>query len=150
MPTIRGRHLACLLTALMLSPQTVRAGDDTFFERKIRPILAGTCFKCHGGEKTNGKLRVDSREMLLKGGRSGPALVPGDADKSLLVRALRHAKDVEPMPPLPNLKLSDDTIADFALWIKNGAAWPAKQPRNAFTAKKHWAFEPLRDVPAPG
>src|ERR1022692_2640089 len=111
---IRCGYLPCLLTAFMLWPQLVRAGD-VFFERKIRPILAGTCFKCHGGEKTNGKLRVDSREMLLQGGRSGPALVPGDPDKSLLVQALRHAKEVEPMPPPPGKKLSDDAIADFAL-----------------------------------
>jgi Planctomycete cytochrome C len=68
MPTIRWWILAFLLT--MLWPTMVRANDDAFFERKIRPILAGTCFKCHGGEKTNGKLRVDTREMLLKGGRS--------------------------------------------------------------------------------
>jgi cytochrome c553 len=143
------RYLACLLTAFLLSPPMVRAGDDAFFERKIRPILADTCFKCHGGEKTNGKLRVDSRKALLNGGRSGPALVPGDPDKSLLVRALRHAKDVEPMPPPPNKKLADDAVADFALWVKNGAPWPAKQPPNSFTVKKHWAFEPLRKVQPP-
>ena len=62
---------------------------------------------------------------------------------------LRHAKDVEPMPPMPNKKLSDDTIADFALWVKNGAPWPAKQPLNTFKAKKHWAFEPLQKAPPP-
>src|ERR1019366_4787199 len=95
--TIHRRYLAWLLGAFVLWPQIGRAGDDVFFERKIRPILAGTCFKCHGGEKTNGKLRVDSRAALLQGGRSGPALVPGDPDKSLLVQALRHAKEVEPM-----------------------------------------------------
>ena len=78
MPTIRWWILAFLLT--MLWPTTVRANDDAFFERKIRPILAGTCFKCHGGEKTNGKLRVDTREMLLKGGRSVVAEnLPADA-----------------------------------------------------------------------
>src|SRR5262249_36120224 len=82
-------------------------------------------------------------------GRSGPALVPGDPDKSLLVRALRHTKDVEPMPPPPNKKVSDETIADFALWVKSGAPWPAKLPPNTFKAKKHWAFEPLQKVPPP-
>jgi hypothetical protein len=78
MPTIRWWILAFLPT--MLWPTMVRANDDAFFERKIRPILAGTCFKCHGGEKTNGKLRVDTREMLLKGGRSVVAEnLPADA-----------------------------------------------------------------------
>src|SRR5471032_759819 len=119
--TNRCKNFAFLLTPFLLWPQAARAGDDAFFERKIRPILAGTCFKCHGGEKTNGKLRIDSRAALLKGGRSGPALVPGDAEKSLLVRALRHAKDVEPMPPPPGKKLSDEVIADFARWVKDGA-----------------------------
>src|SRR6266478_1491510 len=77
----------------MLGATSAHAQDDTFFERKIRPILAGTCFKCHGGERTSAKLRVDSREALLKGGRSGPAMTPGDPEKSLLIRVLLPTKD---------------------------------------------------------
>ena len=127
--TIRRIRFACILTALMLWPQLVHAGEDVFFERKIRPILAGTCFKCHGGERIGGKLHVDSRAALLKGGRSGPALVPGDSDKSLLVQALRHTKGVEPMPPAPGKKLSDEAIADFALWAKNGRSLAGQSAR---------------------
>src|SRR5438093_10002849 len=88
-----------LLLPCALAPQAVRADDDGFFERNIRPVLAGTCFKCHGGERTSNKLRVDSRAALLKGGRSGPAVVPGAPEKSLLLQALNHDKDVHPMPP---------------------------------------------------
>ena len=129
--------------------QAQQAEPDVFFERKIRPILVGTCFKCHGDERVGGKLRIDSRESLLKGGRSGPAILSGDPEKSLLVKALRHAKDVEPMPPDKSKKLSDASIADFAKWIKEGAHWPAKHVLKSNTSKKHWAFEPLSNVPPP-
>src|SRR5262249_52278324 len=55
---------------------------ETLFELKVRPVLANTCFPCHGGKKVGGKLRVDSRAALLRGGESGPAVVPGDPDRS--------------------------------------------------------------------
>ncbi len=137
----RNVKLAVLLWILSLCPGVVRA-DDIFFERKIRPILAGICFKCHGGERTSGKLRVDSREALLKGGRSGAAFAPGAPDRSLLLQALRHVKDGPQMPP--DKKLPDEVIADFARWVKEGAPWPAKSAAGSFS--KHWAFEPLRKV----
>ncbi len=59
---------------------------DDFFEAKIRPVLVETCFRCHGDAKTSGALRIDSREMLLKGGDSGAAIVPGKPDESLLIQ----------------------------------------------------------------
>ena len=62
--------------------------DDDLFEARIRPVLAETCFGCHGNQKSGGMLRVDSREALLTGGDSGPAIVPGQPDESLLVKAL--------------------------------------------------------------
>lgn len=117
------------------------SADDTFFELKIRPILAGTCFKCHGGTKTSAGLRVDSRTALLKGGESGAAVVPGEPAKSLLLDALRHQGDIK-MPP--GKKLSPQVVADFETWIKNGAHWPAAVAKNAFEVDKHWAFQPLK------
>jgi hypothetical protein len=117
---------------------------DTFFELKIRPVLAGTCFKCHGGEKVSNSLRVDSREALVKGGNHGPALVPGDPDKSLLVQAIRQTHAEIKMPP--DRKLADAVIADFAAWVKNGANWPSTQ---SVKARKHWAFEPVKKVTPP-
>src|SRR5437667_12284381 len=66
------------------------AEGETFFELKIRPVLADSCLPCHSGEKPIHGLRVDSREALLKGGDSGPAIVPGEPDNSLLIAALRH------------------------------------------------------------
>jgi hypothetical protein len=97
-------------------------GSDEFFERKIRPVLAGTCFRCHGGDRVAGKLRVDSREHLLKGGASGPAIVRGSPESSLLIRALCHADGVVAMPP--GKHLANTVVQDFTAWVRNGAAWP--------------------------
>ncbi len=115
---------------------------EAFFEIKIRPILAGTCFPCHGGKKTSAGLRVDSRASLLRGGDTGPALIPGDADASLLIGALRQNEDLK-MPP--GKKLDDAVVNDFRTWIRQGAAWPEKAVgADAFNTRKHWAFLPIR------
>src|SRR5687767_5278204 len=70
------------------APTTPVAQDTTFFETKIRPLLAANCFACHG-EKAMAGLRVDSREGLLKGGETGPAVVPGDPDRSTMLKAVQ-------------------------------------------------------------
>jgi mono/diheme cytochrome c family protein len=131
-----------------LSGGSASAADrEDFFEAKIRPILLGTCFRCHGADKTSGELRIDSREMLLKGGESGPAIVPGKPEESLLIRAIRRQDDVSAMPPEKDKALRADQITDFVAWVKAGAVWPERSAK--FVAAKHWAFEPLRDVVAP-
>ncbi len=110
--------------------------DEAFFEKKIRPVLAEICFRCHGGQKTSGKLRIDSPEALSKGGESGPALVPGNPDESLLLKAIRREEGVSAMPP--DKPLPREVVADFTAWIKAGAKWPAKVA--AFRSEQHWAF----------
>ena len=72
-----------------------------FFEAKIRPILADHCYKCHSpsGEKIKGGLSLDTRDGLLKGGDTGPALIPGNVDKSLIIRAVRYKEQDLQMPP---------------------------------------------------
>ena len=137
--------IASLLTRHV---QLVRADERAdFFETKIRPVLVGTCFRCHGDVKTSGALRIDSREMLLKGGESGPAIVPGKPDESLLIKAIRREEDVSAMPPEKEKALRADQVADFVAWVKAGAVWPTKSVK--FEAAKHWAFEPIRDVSPP-
>src|SRR5262249_34762751 len=125
--------------------QLVRADDaETFFETKIRPVLAGTCLKCHGDKKVSHGLRVDSRDALVKGGDSGPAIVPGDADRSLLIQAIRHTHAEIKMPP--DKRLPDSVSEDFAAWVKRGAVWPRAANLHA---GKHWAFEPVKQIEPP-
>src|SRR4051794_18427969 len=146
---MRRLPLVLLLAILPATARSQTAADrETFFEVKVRPVLAGRCFKCHGGDKVSSGLRVDSRDALLKGGDRGPALVPGRAERSLLLRALRQADDGLKMPP--NTKLPAQTVQDFATWINQGAAWPAKADRpDLFVTQKHWAFRQVRAVQPP-
>jgi mono/diheme cytochrome c family protein len=123
-----------------------------FFETNIRPLLLEHCIKCHGDQKQEGGLRLDSREAFLTGGDTGPALVVGDAAKSLLVDAI-HYRELEMPPEKP---LADSQIADIERWISAGAAWPAEQTlllrsQKTFTdqERQHWSFRPLFSVEVP-
>jgi hypothetical protein len=137
-----------LAAGIALAETPAAASDaDTFFEVRIRPILVESCFKCHGGAKTSHGLRVDSREALLRGGKSGPAVVPGDAEKSLLIRAIRHTSDYLQMPP--DKQLPERVVADFSAWIGRGAPWPRTTLASSFRPEKHWAFQPLKATELP-
>ncbi len=129
-----------------------------FFEKKIRPVLAKECYECHSADakKLKGGLYLDTAESVLKGGDSGPAIIPGKPEKSLLLITMRH-EDKDPdmaMPPKKD-KLSDAVIADFTQWIKMGAPDPrdGKSSRklawDSDTAKKHWAFQKITNPPVP-
>jgi hypothetical protein len=137
-----------LLFAMGLS-SPVRAGDDAFFETKIRPVLANTCLRCHGTKKTSGGLRLNSRQALLDGGDSGPALVPGKPEQSLLIQVLRHEGDGPHMPP--KNPLPPQVVADFASWIRSGAHWPAKTGSTSVgdPTPSHWAFQSIRAIRPP-
>ncbi len=133
---------------LALIDSSVRADErEDFFEAKIRPVLVGTCFRCHGDTKTSGELQIDSRERLLKGGESGAAIVPGKPEESLLIKAIQRQADVSAMPPEKDKALRSDQVADFVAWVKAGAVWPVKSAK--FEVAKHWAFDPVRDVEPP-
>ena len=101
---------------------TCRRVSETFFETKIRPVLATDCLPCHGGKKTESGLKVDSRESLLQGGDRGPAIVAGKPEQSLLVRAIRQTDDELKMPP--KRRLPAEVATAFAQWIAQGADWP--------------------------
>src|SRR5205823_3956436 len=116
----------CILIVLALGI-AVRAEDPQaaeFFEKKVRPILANNCLECHGADaaKIKGKFRLTSRAEMLKGGESGPEVVPGDPDKSRLIAAIRYKNDDLKMPPKG--KLANADIALLESWVKNGAIWP--------------------------
>lgn len=134
------------------SPQPFSPEAIEFFESRVRPVLADSCVRCHGAQKQSSGLRLDSRESILTGGENGPAIVPGDAEKSLLIQAVRYAHEDIKMPPKG--KLADPPIEALAAWVKMGAPW-AKGPIASEDAKakatlKHWAFQPIRAVtPSP-
>lgn len=119
-----------------------------FFEKRIRPVLVESCYECHStkeGAKVKGGLALDSRSGLLQGGETGPAIVPGSPEDSLLIEALRH--DGLEMPP--EKKLPDTVIADFVAWVKMGAPDPregGKAPAvrkeiDIEAGRQFWAFQ---------
>ncbi len=146
------RILIHLLIGLAIMSAQAAADDSAaleLFEKSIRPVLVETCLKCHGADKQEGKLRLDTREAALKGGETGAALVPSEPEKSLLIAAIRQTGDLQ-MPPKG--KLSEDQIAAFERWVKLGAPWPKAQlvaNKSSDAAKTHWAFQPLRDPAIP-
>ncbi len=127
--------------------------DEKFFESKIRPVLASQCGKCHAStaEKLRGGLQVDTREGLRRGGDSGPAIVPGQPEESLLIRAIRYRDKDLKMPP--KTRLPDAVVADFEKWIKLGAPDPRTEvkgnaanhrPAAAVGTREFWSFRPPR------
>jgi len=144
--------------ATVAAPTPVRAADPTaeavaHFEKEVRPLLVEKCQRCHGARKQEAGLRLDSRAAVLKGGDSGPAVVPGQADKGTLLAALNHTGPVQ-MPP--GGKLSAGQIAAVARWITDGAVWPDEsgpvttRPAGITAAdRNHWAFRPVADPPPP-
>jgi hypothetical protein len=128
-----------------------------FFEQKIRPVLAQHCYRCHSEEaqknkKLKGQLLLDSRAGLLRGGESGPALVPGKSKDSRLLKALRY--DGIEMPP--DGKLPAEVAADFAKWIDMGAPDPregkavlAKRAIDLEAGRQFWSLGPLRKAAPP-
>ena len=134
---------------------TLTAQQSEFFEGKIRPLLAAHCLKCHSAAegKTKGGLALDSRDGTLKGGDSGPSIVPGNPDKSLLIRAVRYTDPNVQMPPKGE-KLSDAQIADLVAWVRMGAPDPrtgaAKGKYADASAKKTWwSFQPVKPQSPP-
>src|SRR2546421_1562548 len=131
---------ASSLLLMTLSLGQTDAAREAFFEAKVRPVLVESCLKCHGPAKASNGLRLDSRPALLVGGERGPALVPGQPAKSLLIEAIRHTHRKLRMPP--ESKLPDHVVADFSLWIQQGAVWSTtnivgREP----PPEKHWAFQ---------
>ena len=181
---------ACLFALVMgvfwSGTRAARAGDDgqqstkaekstsaevdpaqvEFFEKSVRPILAARCHECHGPDKQKGGLRLDARTTVLAGGSTGPAVVPGKPDESLLVDAINYG-EANHMPP--KSKLPAGEIATLTEWVKRGAPWgidasaslknssvlkgsklPGVISKEEFQARaQYWSFQPLRRVPIP-
>ncbi len=149
------------LFALCSSP-SARASDPTpeqieFFEKKVRPVLVEHCYSCHAEKKDKGGLRLDTRDATLKGGDSGPALVPGKPDDSLLIKAVRYNNSNIQMPPKG--KIPAEQIAALTEWVKMGAPDPrtgkpvGSNPydiaKHLADAKNHWAYQPVKSPAIP-
>jgi hypothetical protein len=149
------------VAAVLFGPSPVRGEDSRpdaagleFFEKKVRPVLVEHCFNCHSGsKKRRGNLLLDSRAGMLKGGDTGPAIVPGSPEKSLLVKAVSYNDELR-MPP--RSKLPQSRVDDLTAWVKMGAPWPgggdvvAGAEKFDFEKRRtHWSFNPLRNVVPP-
>ena len=127
------------------------AGSEQFFEQEVRPILVERCSECHGANKQEGGLRVDSIRSLLESGDSDPRIIPGDINSRLL-QTVRREGDLEMPPDTP---LSSREVRSLEQWVKSGAFWPATLQKADHSAsqlnagKDHWAFQPIKlpDVP---
>jgi cytochrome c553 len=151
--------LAILLLPIFTAAGSAAEGLD-FFEKKVRPVLVQHCYRCHSAQakKLRGGLRLDSREAMLAGGDSGPALTPGKPDKSRLVEAIAYTNVELQMPPRG--KLTDTAIADLTTWVKMGAPWPKQAASGAVAGspsafdlgerkRTHWAWKPIRPQTPP-
>ena len=150
---------------VLFAPGVARASGPAspgvdFFEKRIRPVLADRCYRCHStrAEKLKGNLLLDSREGVLKGGKDGKVLIPGEPDKSRIIEAIRYTDPDLQMPP--KNPLTKEQVADFEKWIKMGAPDPRAEPISAPPVipaapydyekeKQFWSFEPVKDVAVP-
>ena len=153
-----GPAAGALLSLFLCTPLKAQPQDPAeFFEMRVRPVLAQQCFVCHSASAMGG-LEMKSREALLKGGDSGPCVVLGHPEQSLLIQAVRQTHDRLRMPPQG--KLPEDQIEDLATWIRAGAVWPDDSP-SASAARKagryvirpeqrsFWSFQPPGPVEIP-
>jgi hypothetical protein len=161
-----GRWIAPALVALGLNLPAIGRAEDAvatapagafprdaieFFESRVRPILAESCVRCHGEKKQSSELRLDSRQAVLAGGASGPALVPGNPEESLLIQAIRQTHDEIKMPPKG--KLPDAAVEALTNWVKMGVPWsegtiPSAEARDQ-ASRSHWSLQPVRSVALP-
>jgi mono/diheme cytochrome c family protein len=135
------------ITVLALLPALACAAEPVDYLRDVKPLFIKNCVGCHGPDKQRGKLRLDTAASALKGGRSGPALVAGKSDPSLLIKAVRGDVGVKEMPPEGHTKLTDKEIAVLRTWIDTGAKHPADEI--AAKSSKHWSFAAPKRPEAP-
>ncbi|MBI1830501.1 MAG: DUF1549 domain-containing protein [Planctomycetes bacterium] len=145
--------LACLiLNSATAQEKTAAPEQIEFFEKKVRPVLVQHCYECHSAtaKKVKAELLLDSRAGMVQGGDNGPAIMPGNPDKSRLIEAIRYTNVDLKMPKKG--KLPDAVIADLTAWVKMGAPWPndkqiKKNTYNDFNLqqrkKDHWCWQPI-------
>jgi len=145
---------ACSVVQVALA--TPEAAQVDFFENKVRPLFAEHCYQCHSAkaQKLKGELRLDTPEGLLKGGKAGAEIVPGQPDSSRLIKAVRYRDPDLKMPP-KGKRLSEEQVGTLETWVLMGAplpnavAAPAGLTGIARARARHWAFQPVRKPEPP-
>jgi hypothetical protein len=156
------RAAVLVVMSLLLTSQPLRADEAgiEFFEKEIRPLLVKHCYECHSAQakEIGGKLQLDHRDGVLQGGETGPAIEPGQPDKSRLIAAIRYDDAELQMPPKG--KISADAIAKFEEWIKRGApdprdeapevvATPSSWKEVLASRRDWWSLQPVQKPPVP-
>ena len=151
---VRWIHTTWVWTLAWVSPSWGANVEEglVFFEQKIRPLLATQCYECHAGQsgKKKGGLQLDSVQGLLRGGDSGPVLIAGDPQASLLWRAVAHREEGLAMPP-DQPALGTVELNHLATWIRMGLPMPEDSPNTGRTSAEtpHWAFQPIQNPSPP-
>jgi len=159
---VRSLCALCSLWFICCSVHAATPEQIEFFEKRIRPILAQECYECHSAAgKKKGGLLLDSRPGWQEGGKSGQAILPGNAKESPLIIAIRHEGDEAKMPK-NGAKLDDNVIRDFEQWVNMGAPDPRDAPPspeeitrdtdwNAVLQRRktRWCFQPVQNPPPP-
>lgn len=149
---VRGALFGCALTFgfFAQAATTFAQTGQQLFESKVRPILVNRCGQCHGEQKQKAGLQLTTHAGALKGGDGGPVLVPGDAERSRLIQAVRRNGELK-MPPSDKDKLTGAEIEALALWIRQGAPWAqdGQTVADAANPTQHWAFQPIRNIEPP-
>ena len=149
-PRRTGRRSLPLAAALFVLVRPLSAAQSDgleFFEKRVRPVLVERCYECHGEKKQKGGLRLDSAAAVLKGGESGPVLVPGKPEESRVIKAISWSDPDFQMPP--KNKLPESEIAVLTEWVKLGAPDPRTNSQPQISSLKspptnHWAYQPLK------
>lgn len=140
-------------TPVLKQDDTLTLEQKVDLHLQVRTILAHNCYKCHGSEKVKGDLRLDHIDLMLKGGESGPAIVPGNANASELFKRISLPADHDDVMPSEGKKLSAAEIRVIGYWINSGALWPDSQqmkkvfrvadlaPRNPSLPKRSSQFD---------
>ena len=118
----------------------------SFFDTGVRPILQANCQLCHNQKNRSGGLALDSREDIIKGGKRGPAVKPGEPSASLLIQAVEQKGDLK--MPLGRARLSEEQVATLRRWVEQNVPWA-----ESATARRrgwdHWSFQPVKRPPVP-
>src|SRR3954466_12786838 len=145
-------------TGLCVTPSTMWAADSVSlppaatrpvdFVKDIQPIFADRCLGCHGPKKQEAEFRLDAKEIAMKGGELGPAILPGNSADSLLVRFVGGLEPDHVMPKKGE-RLSTEQVSVLRAWIDQGAAWPESASVKIVDKRNHWAFKPPTRPPEP-